>query len=184
MNITLKNNIENFFSKQPVIIEGRGPKTWDMEGISISLAHEHLKYFVLLVSNSPKYDWYIHFENESDEQYTEEEKKVLFNTIREIVQPGETVTTEGGITPGGVHAMYQLANNGFTPIDVNKGKNVYWASNRLLDETKFNIWIQHANPDDYRVLNKKEPLTVDNTKPIVLVVQRNELTPQEKGEDF
>lgn len=184
MNIQLKNNIQDFFSKQPVIIEGIGPKTWNMEGLSISLKTDNMKYFVLLVSGKSKYDWIIHFENESDTSYTDEEKEILFTAVREIVQPGEVITTEGGVTPGGIHALRKLLAHGFSEIDTNSGKNVYWASSRLLNETKFNLWIQHADPDDYKVINKKEPLSIDNTKPVVLVIQRNELTDEEKGDDL
>ena len=40
MNINVKNVVDKFFSNNDVTIEGQGPKTFNREGLSISLKTE------------------------------------------------------------------------------------------------------------------------------------------------
>ena len=47
MNMNIKNIVNKFFSNNDVTIEGQGPKTFNREGLSISLKAEPMKYFVL-----------------------------------------------------------------------------------------------------------------------------------------
>lgn len=172
MNLKIKDIVERFFGNQDVIIEGQGPKTWDREGLVVSLKTEPLKYFVLLTSNKHNVDWIIHFENDSNTEFTEEEKFILFEAIADIIQTGDIVTTEGGVTPGGISALKHLPFHGFKIIGKNSGQHVYWASPRMLDREKFDKWILHADKDDYKINNKQEPLTVENTRPVVKVLEK------------
>jgi len=171
MNKLIKENVEDFYFGNDVIIEGKSTKTWDMDGISISLRKNDMKYIALLLSNG-KYDWLIHFENETNQPYTDNEKEILFNAVADIVKPDDLLTTEGGVTPGGISGIKKLKMHGFKQAGVNKGDNVYWASDRLLDRDKFNKWIQNANEDDYIVIDKDKPLTIENTKPVVQVLEK------------
>ena len=168
----IKKVIETFFSNPDVIIEGQGPKTWNEEGISISLKSDPLKYFVLLTSKKHDVDWIIHFENDSEHPFTEEEKFILFDAVSDIAQSGDILTSEGGITPGGISGIKRLTFHGFKIVGKNSGQDVYWASDRILDREKFNEWIKDANPGDYKVKNKDEGLTVENTRPVVKVLER------------
>lgn len=174
MNLNLKDTIEKFFNNTDVNIEGRGVKTWDKDGIAVSLKTDPMKYFVLLTTNRKNIDWIIHFENRTDPMvpFTEEEKFILFEAITDIIQSGDVVTTEGGVTPGGISGLKNMAFHGFKIIDKYSNKDIlYWATT-LLDREKFDKWIQHANPEDYRVINKEQPLTVENTLPVVKILQK------------
>ena len=82
------------------------------------------------------------------------------------------MTTEGGVTPGGISALKHMPFHGFEIIGKNSGQHVYWASDRLLDREKFDRWIQHADKDDYRINNKQMPLTVENTRPVVKILRK------------
>ena len=172
MNINVKNVVDKFFSNNDVTIEGQGPKTFNREGLSISLKTEPMKYFVLLTSNKKNVDWIIHFENESEKPFTDEEKFILFDAVADVIQPDDIVTTEGGVTPGGISALKHMPFHGFEIIGKNSGQHVYWASDRMLDREKFDRWIQHADKDDYKVNNKQMPLTVENTRPVVKVLRK------------
>lgn len=172
MNPFVKNIVENFYDNTDVIIEGEGPKTWNLEGISISLKEEPLKYFVLLTCNKADIDWLIHFENDSNKPFTDQEKHILFNAVSDIIDKGDVVTTEGGVTPGGISALKKLKMHGYKEIGTHKGKNVYWASPRILDANKFNEWIVNASTSDYSKIDKKGPLTIENTRPIVLMLEK------------
>lgn len=172
MNMNIKNIVNKFFSNNDVTIEGQGPKTFNKEGLSISLKAEPMKYFVLLTSNKKNVDWIIHFENNSEKPFTDEEKFILFDAVADIIQPDDIVTTEGGVTPGGISALKHMPFHGFEIIGKNSGQHVYWASDRLLDREKFDKWIQHADKDDYRINNKQMPLTVENTSPVVKILRK------------
>ena len=114
----------------------------------------------------------MHFENDSSEEFTDDEKFILFDALSDIIAPGDIVTTEGGVTPGGISALKRLVFYGFKIIDKNSGQHIYWASSRMLNEEKFNKWIQHADEDDYKVKNKQQPLTIENTRPVVKVLEK------------
>lgn len=172
MNEIIKSTVENFFNNNDIIIEAAGPKTWNKDGISISLKNDYFKYFVLLTSNKANVDWIIHFENDSKTPFTEDEKIILFNAVSDIIQPGDIVTTEGGVTPGGISALKRLAKYGFKIIGKNSGQHVYWASPKMLDYNKFENWISHADTADYKIKNKQMDLTVENTRPVVKILQK------------
>ena len=172
MNLLLKNVIDKFISNPNIKLEGQGAKTFGREGIAVCLKTEPLKYFVLLTSNKHNVDWIIHFENDSETEFTDEVKFILYDAVADMVQSGDIVTTEGGVTPGGISALKHLALHGFKIIDKNSGQHIYWASPRMLDQEKFNKWIQHASPDDYKVNNKQQPLTVENTRPVVKILEK------------
>ena len=172
MSLHIKDIIGKFFGNKNITIEGQGPKTFGREGIAICLRKDPLKYFVLLTSNKHNIDWIIHFENDSEKEFTDEEKFILFDAVSDIVDSGDIVTTEGGITPGGISALKHLPFHGFKVIGNNSGQHIYWASPRMLDQEKFNKWIQHANPEDYKVKNKQLPLTVENTRPVVKILEK------------
>ena len=104
--------------------------------------------------------------------FTDEEKFILFDAVADIIQPDDIVTTEGGVTPGGISALKHMPFHGFEIIGKNSGQHVYWASDRLLDREKFDKWIQHADKDDYRINNKQMPLTVENTRPVVKILRK------------
>ena len=108
MSLHIKNIIDKFFGNKDIIIEGQGSKTFDREGIAVCLKNEPLKYFVLLTSNKHNIDWIIHFENDSDTPFSDEEKFILFDAISDIIDDGDIVTTEGGITPGGISFVTTL----------------------------------------------------------------------------
>jgi len=114
-----------------------------------------MKYFAVLVSNKQKYDYLLHFENETDgKPYTDDEKNILFNALANSLSSGDIVTTEGGVTPGGISAFKKLTNYGFKIIGKHDGKSVYWASPRILDKEKLNKWL--ANPEhkkDFKIIN-------------------------------
>lgn len=172
MDIISKSVLDGFFNNKNINIEGRGPKTFNLEGIAISLRKDPLKYFVLLTSNKHKIDWILHFENDSTSEFTDEEKFILFDAVADIIQPGDVVTTEGGVTPGGISALKKLAFHGFRVIGNNSGQHVYWASPKMLNYEKFANWIQHADKEDYKVNNKQQPLTVENTRPVVKILEK------------
>lgn len=172
MDLLIKKTLEGFFNNPDIIIEPQGPKTFNREGIAVCLKKEPLKYFVLLTSNKYNIDWILHFENDSEKEFTPDEKFILFDAISDIIQSGDVVTTEGGITPGGISAMKNLAFHGFEIIGNNSGQHIYWASDRMLDREKFDRWIQHADKDDYKVNNKQLPLTVENTRPVVKILKK------------
>lgn len=158
-----------------ITIEGKSEKTWNMPGASVSITDEPMKYFVLLVSKSAKYDYYIHFENETKTPYTDSEKDALFSGIANLVEDGEVVTTSGGVTPGGISAMHKLTNYGFKIIGWHKGlSQVYWASQRLFDEEKFNKWVQGASKHECELIDKNLPPTKENTKPVVPILKKIE----------
>lgn len=171
MNLLIKDTLEKFFNNHDVIIEDKNEKTWNLDGISISLKQDHLKYFVLLTSNKDGIDWFIHFENHSTTPFTSEEKYTLYLAVADIIEDGDVVTTEGGVTPGGISAIKNLSKYGFQKIGENKGKNVYWSEN-LMDYTKFNKWLINAKPTDYVVKDKTKFLTLDNTAPIVWIMRK------------
>lgn len=172
MGLLFKNIIDAFFNNQNIIIEGQGPKTFNKEGIAVCLKKDPLKYFVLLTSNKHNIDWILHFENDSETEFAEEEKYILFDAISDIIQSGDIVTTEGGVTPGGISALKRLVFHGFKIIGNNSGQHVYWASPRMLNQEKFNKWIHNANKEDYKVINKENDLTIENTRPVVKILEK------------
>jgi len=172
MDLLIKNTIEKFFNNKDIKVEGQGPKTFNREGIAICLKRDPLKYFVLLTSNKHNIDWNLHFENDSDTEFTKEEKFILFEAAADIIQSGDIVTTEGGVTPGGISALKNMPFHGFKIIGKNSGQHVYWASPKMLNREKFDKWIQHADPEDYKVNNKDLPLTVENTRPVVKILEK------------
>lgn len=172
MNLNIKKIVDAFFSNKSITIEGQGAKTFGREGIAICLKKDPLKYFVLLTSNKHNIDWIIHFENDSETEFTNDEKFTLFEAVSDIIQSGDIITTEGGITPGGISALKSMVFHGFEIIGKNSGQHVYWASDRMLDREKFDKWIQHADKDDYKVNNKQMPLTVENTRPVVKILEK------------
>ena len=121
MNMNIKNIVNKFFSNNDVTIEGQGPKTFNREGLSISLKAEPMKYFVLLTSNKKNVDWIIHFENNSEKPFTDEEKFILFDAVADVIQPDDIVTTEGGVTPGGISALKHMPFHGYKIIGKNSG---------------------------------------------------------------
>lgn len=172
MSSLIKNIVDGFFNNKDITIEGQGAKTFNKEGIAICLKKEPLKYFVLLTTNKKNIDWLIHFENDSDTEFTDEEKFILFEAVADIMQPGDVVTTEGGVTPGGISALKHMPFHGYKIIGKNSGQHIYWASPKMLDREKFDKWIQHADKDDYKVNNKQQPLTVENTRPVVKILEK------------
>ena len=172
MSLLFKNIIDAFFNNKNITIESQGPKTFGREGIAVCLKKDPLKYFVLLTSNKHNIDWILHFENDSESEFTSEEKFILFEAIADIIQSGDIVTTEGGVTPGGISALKNLVFHGFRIIDKNSGQHVYWASPRMLNREKFDKWIKHADEDDYKVNNKQQPLTIENTRPVVKILEK------------
>lgn len=173
MDLNFKHIIDSFFVNKDIIIEPEGAKTFNREGIAICLKKDPMKYFVMLTSNKHNIDWILHFENDSDNgEFTDEEKFILFEAIADIIQSGDIVTTEGGVTPGGISALKKLQFHGFRIIDKNSGQHIYWASDKILDREKFDKWIQHADKDDYKVNNKQLPLTVENTRPVIKILEK------------
>lgn len=114
----------------------------------------------------------MHFENFSDEPYTDKEKDILLTALSAVVDAGEVVTTEGGVTPGGISAIKKLCNKGFTKIGTNSGKRVYWAPT-LIDFSKFCKWISSADKEDYKRNDKTSWPNLDNTSPVVWVIRKN-----------
>ena len=79
---------------------------------------------------------------------------MLFGAVNDIIDNGEVVTTRGGVTPGGIHALCRLVDFGFSVIDYRKD-NLYWAEN-MIDIPKFNKWLLHAKEGvEYRVIDNK-----------------------------
>lgn len=170
-NLIIKGVVDNFYANSAVTIEGTGRKTWNLEGISLSLKSDENKYFVMLTSKK-KFDWLLHFENDSDSPYTTEEKLTLIGASSDLMDTGDIISTEGGITPGGISCLKRYQMYGFDIIGKNSGQNVYWASPRILDANKFAKWIQTADPSDYIIIDKTKPLTIENTRPVVSVLQK------------
>jgi hypothetical protein len=171
MAVTLDNSFEN-----KVILEGPNEKTWNRDGFSISLKDQYMKYIAVLLSPKDRYDYFVHFENETYpfSPYTEEEKDILFKALSQHLKSGDIITTEGGVTPGGISAFKKLAlYYGFEIIRTHEGKSVYWASKRILDESKMKEWF--ANPlhkKDFKVIDPSKPITIENTKPVVVVLKK------------
>lgn len=146
--------------------------TWDMDGFYVALNDEPRKYMVALLSPFHNIDWDIHMENKSGSPMTSEEKDILFKALTDNMVSGDVVTSHGGCTPGGISGIKNLANYGFKVIGTNSGKDVYWASFNLLDMDKFNKWIQHAPKEDYIVIDETKPLTLDNVRPVLKIMQK------------
>jgi len=154
-----------------LVLEGPGVKTFNRPGVSITIKDDFFKYFVLLICPNKKYDWYVHFENYSENPYTQHEKELLFTELAKVVKPGETVTTDGGVTPGGISALRKMLHYGFEEIGT-KTAGVHWASKMTLNKTKWNEWIRHADSDDYTWDGTGDGPTLNNTKPVVLVLRK------------
>ena len=169
--ITIDNSFES-----KIIIEGSNEKTWNRDGFSISLRDQYMKYIAVLVSSKEKYDYFIHFENETSpySPYTNEEKDILFKALSQHLKSGDVITTEGGVTPGGISAFKKLAlYYGFEIIGKHEGKSVYWASPRILDKSKMKEWFE--NPEhkkDFKVIDFSKPVSIENTTPIVVVLKK------------
>lgn len=170
-NLVIKAVVDEFYSNPNVKIEGKGIKTWDSEGISLSLKSDENKYFVMLTSDK-KFDWLLHFENDSDSPYTDEEKFTLIQATVDLMDSGDIISTEGGVTPGGISCLKRFEMFGFDIIGTHSGGSVYWASSKLIDYNKWIKWIQTADPSDYIVIDKSQPLTIDNTRPVVKVLRK------------
>lgn len=172
MNKLIIEAVEDYFNnKTEVILEGPSEKTWNKPGFTVSLSDNALKFFVALLSKSKKYDYILHFENYSDTELTTAQKTALFKKLADAIKPGEIVTTEGGVTPGGIHALKNLVNYGFEIIDTNKGARVLWATDKLLDNDKLTKWFtEDEHKDEFEILDDTLPITKENTRPIVAVL--------------
>lgn len=170
-NLIIKAVVDNFYTNSDVTIGGTGRKTWNQEGLTLSLKSDENKYFVMLTSKK-KFDWLLHFENDSDSPYTNEEKLTLIEASVDLMNSGDIISTEGGVTPGGISCLKRYQMYGFDIIGTNSGESVYWASPRILDAKKFAKWIQTADPTDYKVIDKTKPLTIENTRPVVKVLKK------------
>lgn len=170
-NLVIKGVVDNFYSNPNVIIGGKShEKTWDREGLSLSLKSDEDKYFVMLTSNK-KFDWLLHFENDSDTPYTNEEKITLIEAATDLMDSGDIISTEGGVTPGGISCLKRFEIFGFDIIGTHSGEDVYWAPT-LTDPKKWARWIQTADPNDYIVIDKSKPLSIENTRPVVKVLKK------------
>lgn len=175
MNQIVKRIVEAFYNNEPTIIEGPNEKTWNLNGFSISLTNCYMKYFAILASKKEKFDWFIHFENETEPNvpYTDEEKDILFKALANNIKKGAVITTEGGVTPGGISALKKLENYGFKIIGKHSGKSVYWASDRLLDKDKLNKWLNEPNhKSDFKIIDNTKPISKDNVKPVVAILKK------------
>ncbi len=167
----IRGIVDNFYANPDVKIDGCGRKTWGLDGISLSLKSDEGKYFVMLTSTK-KFDWLLHFENDSDEPYTNEDKIKLIEATANLTDSGDIISTEGGITPGGISCLKRFQMFGFDIIGTNSGQNVYWASNRLLDSNKWKKWISSADKNDYIIIDKNKPITIENTRPVVKILRK------------
>jgi len=156
MNKIIKESVENFYLTNDVTIEGKGVKTWDKEGISISLKDQNMKYITLLLSDS-KYTWHIFFENETDVPMEEKEKFILLNTISNIVEKDDTIILYGNISPYDIIMLSKLKMHGFT-IDGYNDISIKW--NQHIDKESFNKWIEFADERLYKVIDQNKPLTI------------------------
>lgn len=155
------------------VIDGKSIKTWNRDGFSVSIAEEPLKFFVALTTSEGPIDYYLHFENESDVDYTEAEKEALFTGLDAVIEKGEIVSTSGGVTPGGISALKKLQKYGYKIIaQTSDERKVYWASDRLLDKEKFEKWLNKEGNNDFKVKDASQPLSKENTKPIVPVLKK------------
>ena len=173
MNKIVKEAVETYYS-QPTIIEGPGEKTWGLPGFSITLKTNYMKYFVVLLANSKKYDYYLHFENESDEPYTEREKNILFTALSSVLKKGDRVTTSGGVTPGGISALKNLIIYNFEIEEYISNDQIQWASDRLFNKEKFAAWVKNPkHKNDFKIIDNTKPITKDNTKPVIPVLVKS-----------
>jgi len=152
----IKESIEDFFLTNDVTIEGKGVKTWNKDGISISLKNQDMKYIALLLSPG-KYTWHIFFENETDTQMEENEKFALLNMVSNIAKKDDTIVLYGNIRPYDIIMISKLKMHGFT-IDEYSPASIKWADN--IDEAAFNKWIEFADERLYEVINQDKPLTI------------------------
>lgn len=157
-----------------IIKKGPNKKTWNYNGFVIELKSDRNKYIVLLESKYKEISYEIHIENESDSPITQEEKDILFNALYDLLKDNDVLTSFGGCTPGGLVAIENLIKKyRFKKIGTYSGEKLYWSSPRLVNSKKFNEFInnpEHRNK--FKIIDKSEPLTVDNTIPIISVIKK------------